>query len=172
MRCRIRASLLTPKTELQHRTSCQSHKVFLPQNVWRKFCRLHVRVWLTMTISFQPAQNSFLPPKIDHLKSPYREWSQALIQILETVSSCADTFSNVSDDKVLDEVLDSFEGGNYIKNIVEIYRVFKRIQVRSLSQLPSAPNDPGSIYRAQTWLVDRKLNAFCFLSCFLVGSFV
>ena len=98
-----------------------------------------------MTISFQPAQNSFLPPKIDHLKSPYREWSQALIQILETVSSCADTFSNVSDDKVLDEVLDSFEGGNYIKNIVEIYRVFKRIQVRrSLGQLTNLINELGS----------------------------
>ena len=63
------------------------------------------------------------------MKSPYREWSQALTQILETLSSCADTFSNVSDDRVLDEVLDSEEGKNYLKNVVEIYRVFKRIQV-------------------------------------------
>jgi hypothetical protein len=53
----------------------------------------------------------------------------ALIQILEILSSSADTFSNVSDENVLQEVLDSNEGGNYIKNVVEIYRVFKRIQV-------------------------------------------
>jgi hypothetical protein len=74
---------------------------------------------------------TFTPPSLDNLKSPYREWSLALIQILEILSSSADTFSNVSDENVLQEVLDSNEGGNYIKNVVEIYRVFKRIQVKT-----------------------------------------
>jgi hypothetical protein len=44
------------------------------------------------------------------------------------LSGCADTFSNISEVAVLDEVLDSHEGSSYLKNIVEIYRVFKRIQ--------------------------------------------
>jgi len=46
-------------------------------------------------------------PLFDQLVSPYREWSQAAYQILETITSAADTFSNIPSPTVLEEVLES-----------------------------------------------------------------
>ena len=63
------------------------------------------------------------------LKSPLKEWLASLTEIHVLISQATDAFTYIPSDAVLEEILESDEGSNYIKNIVEIYRVFKRIQL-------------------------------------------
>ena len=62
-------------------------------------------------------------------KSPLKEWLVILSEIHSLISQASDAFTYIPNDSILEEVLAASEGSNYIKNIVEIYRVFKRIQV-------------------------------------------
>ena len=62
-------------------------------------------------------------------KSPLKEWLSMLTQIHLLISQATDSFTYIPSNAVLEEVLESKKGSNYIKNIVEVYRVFKRIQI-------------------------------------------
>jgi hypothetical protein len=115
---------------------------------------------------------SFTPPNPDLLKSPYREWSQALTQILEILSSGADTFSNISKETILDEVLESSEGNQYLRNVVEIYRVFKRIQVKMQHVLIKKTYwRYDTSQRAQKCVYIRWLCIICCSSVWLVDPY-
>ena len=61
--------------------------------------------------------------------SPLSTWLAALQQIHTLISQATDSFIYIPNELVLEEVIQSEEGSNYIKNIVEIYRVYKRIKV-------------------------------------------
>merc|ERR1719266_795535 len=65
----------------------------------------------------------------DSTKNHLKTWLTALNQINSLISQATDAFTYVPNDAVLEEVLESNEGSNYIKNIVEIYRVYKRIKI-------------------------------------------
>ena len=65
----------------------------------------------------------------DSSNSHLKTWLTALIQINSLISQATDAFTYIPNDAVLEEVLESKEGSNYIKNIVEIYRVYKRIKI-------------------------------------------
>ena len=74
-------------------------------------------------------------------KSPTKEWLASLDEIQIIISQATDAFTYIPSDAVLEEVLESDEGSNYVKNIVEIYRVFKRIQLAHEKYLQSRDKD-------------------------------
>jgi len=79
----------------------------------------------------------------DSSKMHFSTWLAALTQIYSLISQATDAFTYIPNNAVLQEVIDSEEGSNYIKNIIEIYRVYKRIKVshkrytRTISKIKS-----------------------------------
>ena len=93
----------------------------------------------------------------DSSKIHFNTWLAALKQIYSLISQATDAFTYIPNNAVLQEVLDSEEGSNYIKNIVEIYRVYKRIKVShkkytsTISKIKSESfNDEGHVQLNQT----------------------
>lgn len=93
----------------------------------------------------------------DSSKMHINTWLAALKQIYSLISQATDAFTYIPNNAVLQEVLDSEEGSNYIKNIIEIYRVYKRIKVShqkytsTISKIKSKSfNDEAHIQLNQT----------------------
>ena len=76
----------------------------------------------------------------DGLESPFKEWLASFKQIYLLVSQASDAFSYIPNDAILEEVLQTDKGSNYIKNIVEIYRVYKRIHLSHEKLLENRKN--------------------------------
>ena len=89
-----------------------------------------------------------------HLRSPLREWLACLNEILILISQAADAFTYIPSDTVLEEVIESKEGSNYIKNIVEIYRVYKRIQLSHDKLIEHQENTKDNHQRANE-MIDK-----------------
>ncbi len=89
-------------------------------------------------------------------RSPYREWFQVIRVVLNLINNAREVFDNLGTDKELhDEVLEDEETVNFVRNLTEIYRVFKRIQT---SYSASTWNE--SIQR-QCQDMERSWKAFC-----------
>jgi len=62
-----------------------------------------------------------------HFHSPFNEWSLILTEIASLLENVSDTFDNINSQEVLEEVVDSDEGQTFIDNLLEVYKVYRRI---------------------------------------------
>ena len=84
---------------------------------------------LTTADTTTPPETS--PPR-DHTSnfhSPFNEWSLILTEISALLDNVAETFDNINSDDVMEEVVASGDGQSFLDNLLEVYKVYRRIQM-------------------------------------------